>query len=90
VADDRIYLAPGRIFHPSEAKPVLEPLLSRAVTDARAPVDVLDGLLRMRMRVDRFTSMRARHIYRYEALDDREILSAAWARGRAGDSNDLR
>lgn len=80
VLDRRIVLMPGLIFHPAEAHAPLEQLLVRA-REARIPRgDLLDGLLRMRMRLDRFTSMRARHIYRWEALGDRTILSAAWAR----------
>ncbi|MCB9591255.1 MAG: hypothetical protein H6719_00875 [Sandaracinaceae bacterium] len=80
VAVDGITLLGGIIFHPPGTHEALEALL-----EAIAPVDgdrtpVLDGLLRMRMRLDRFTSIRARHIYRREALDDADILSAAWAR----------
>jgi len=77
---DEARLASGIIFHPPEAREALELLLAQI-----APVDgprepVLDGLLRMRMRLDRFESIRARHIYRPEALADTDILSAAWAR----------
>ena len=38
-----------------------------------------DPLMRMRMRLDRFESIRARHIYRFDALDRTEILTAPWA-----------
>jgi hypothetical protein len=34
----------------------------------------------MRMRFDRFTSIHARHVYRYEAIDRLEILAAPWAK----------
>lgn len=77
---DDIVLMSGIIFHPPEAHDALEALL-----EAITPLDgerepILDGLLRMRMRLERFTSIRARHIYRAEALDDPNILSAGWAR----------
>lgn len=78
VLGDRIHLMPGIVFHPAEAREPLVDLLAQI--DRSHRTDVLDALLRMRMRLDRFTSMRARHIYRPEALADREILSAAWAR----------
>lgn len=75
-----IHLAPGMIFHPPETHEALDELV-----EGLTPLDgerepILDGLLRMRMRLDRFTSIRARHIYRPSALDDPNILSASWAR----------
>lgn len=80
VVDDRLLLAPGIVFHPAETHEALSRVISSA-RDANLERDeVLDGLLRMRMRLDRFTSIRARHVYRFEALLDREILSAGWAR----------
>lgn len=81
VVGERIALLSGLVFHPPEAREPLEELLSRVRLEGpHERVTILDGLLRMRMRLDRFASMRARHIYRWEALADREILSAAWAR----------
>ncbi|MCZ7680444.1 MAG: hypothetical protein M5U28_17440 [Sandaracinaceae bacterium] len=85
VVGERIALLAGLVFHPAEAREALEELLSRVRREGpRDRVAILDGLSRMRMRLDRFASMRARHIYRWEALADREILSAAWAR-KSGD-----
>jgi hypothetical protein len=78
---NEILLAPGLVFHPPPTHEPLEALLSRVDLDAAGGRrEVLDGLLRMRMRLDRFTSIRARHIYRFESLAEREILSAGWAR----------
>jgi len=77
---DRAHLARGIIFHPPETQEALEALLL-AITPIdgdRAPV--LNGLLRMKMRLDRFTSIRPRHIYAVEALEERSINSAGWAR----------
>ncbi len=81
VVGERIALLPGALFHPAETREPIDALLERVRRDG--PHDreaLLDGLLRMRMRLDRFTHMRARHIYRWEALEDRDILSAAWAK----------
>ncbi len=80
VVDERIGLAPGRIFHPAETHGPIDEILRRAHAAGLERPAVLDGLLRMRMRLDRFTNIRARHIYRFEALGDTDILSAAWAR----------
>jgi hypothetical protein len=73
-------LLPGRIFHPEEVDQALDEMVLRA-RECRLPrADFLDGLLRIRMRLDRFTSIRARHLYRWELVRDPEILSAGWAR----------
>lgn len=76
-----LVLMPGIVFHPPQTHEALRELLSEIgapIESEREPV--LDGLLRMRMRLDRFTSIRAQHIYQAEALADVDILSAAWAR----------
>lgn len=80
LALDRLVVSGGIIFHPAQTHEALDALLDRLgpLEGERAPV--LDGLLRMRMRLDRFTSIRARHLYRLEALHDPDILSAGWAR----------
>ncbi|HJL20291.1 MAG TPA: hypothetical protein RMH99_31780 [Sandaracinaceae bacterium LLY-WYZ-13_1] len=88
VVSDAIQLAPGIIFHPRQTHEPLAEILAALDLDATLDDDrrgLLDGLLRMRMRLDRFTSIRAKHLYRLEALGDRAILSAGWAR-RAGGS----
>ena len=77
---DTIALAPGIIFHAPETHEALDEIVESLTPFDGERAPVLDGLLRMRMRLDRFTSIRARHIYRREALDERDILSAAWAR----------
>lgn len=73
-------LAPGPVFHPREAHDALGRLLEDARAAGRSPDAMLDPLLRMRMRFDRFTSMDARHVYRADALDLTEILAASWHR----------
>lgn len=73
-------LAPGPVFHPREVHDALERLLADARAQGRSAESLLDPLLRMRMRFDRFTSMHARHVYRVDALDRIEILAASWHR----------
>lgn len=73
-----VRLAPGPVFHPREAHDALARLIADAKAAGRSSASLLDPLLRMRMRFDRFTSIHARHVYRLDALDRREIL--AWAR----------
>lgn len=81
VLDDELRFAPGIVFHPPEThEPLDELLVEIGAPDELDRPEVLDGLLRMRMRLERFTSIRPRHIYRARALADREILSAGWAR----------
>lgn len=75
-----VLLLPGPVFHPREAHEALREVLRRAVAEGREEVALCDALLRVRMRFDRFTSMQARHVYRYDALDRKEILAASWAR----------
>jgi hypothetical protein len=81
--DGAIVLMPGAIFHPPEAHQALERLLDEAGKAGRRDATLLDSLLRMRMRFDRFHSIHARHIYRFDALDHSEVLAAPWAANRS-------
>ena len=85
--DGAIHLLPGALFHPAHAHEALLEVVLRARQAELARDEVLDGLSRMRMRLDRFTSIRPRHVYRFDALGDLDILSAAWARRSAADSS---
>lgn len=78
--DGRIVLMPGAVFHPREAHDAIARLLDEVRARGRRSDDLMDALLRMRMRFDRFTSIHARHVYRYEAIDRLEILAAPWAK----------
>lgn len=78
-----VLLAPGPIFHPREAHEAIERLLAEAQAAHRRDATLLDPLLRMRMRFDRFASIHARHVYRYDAIDRTEILAAPWAQRTA-------
>jgi hypothetical protein len=74
-----VMLAPGPVFHPREAHAAIETLVRQAREQKRSETNILDSLLRMRMRFDRFHSIRAEHVYRLDALDRTEILAASWA-----------
>lgn len=78
--EGRTALMPGPIFHPREVHEALLAVIAEAREAGRAREGLLDPLARMRMRFDRFTSINARHVYRYDALDRVEILAASWAR----------
>jgi len=75
-----IRVLPGVVFHREEAHEPLLALLPDAVQSGRERRAILDGLLRMRMRHDRFVSIHARHVYRLDALDTVEIKAAPWKR----------
>ncbi|MEQ9079307.1 MAG: hypothetical protein RLP09_35945 [Sandaracinaceae bacterium] len=80
VVSDEIQVTPGLLFHPPETHEALDALLPDARELGLERADILDGLLRMRMRLHRFTSIRPRHIYRLDALLEADINSAGWAR----------
>jgi hypothetical protein len=75
-----VLLAPGPVFHPRQAHAAIDALLVDAEVASQRDHRLLDPLLRMRMRFDRFTSINARHVYRFDALGSAEILAAPWAR----------
>lgn len=75
-----IRVLPGLLFHPRQAHEAIASMLADPSLAARSRSDVLDGLARMRMRLDRFVSIHARHVYRVDALDTVEILAASWKR----------
>ncbi|MDQ3031972.1 MAG: hypothetical protein M3Y87_06105 [Myxococcota bacterium] len=77
--DGVVLLAPGPVFHPREVHEALDALLAEARDAGRCDAGILDPLLRMRMRFDRFHSIRAKHVYRFDALERTEILAAPWA-----------
>lgn len=81
--DGAVRVLPGIVFHPAEALAAVTEILAAARAAGRAGSDILDGLLRMRMRFDRFTGMHARHVYRWDAIDRAEILAASWARPKS-------
>lgn len=81
--DGAVRVLPGMVFHPAEAAAAMTEILAAARAAGRTDPRILDGLLRMRMRFDRFTGMHARHVYRWDAIDRTEILAASWARPKS-------
>lgn len=79
-----IRLLAGMVFHPEQAHASILAIVPAALARGVPHEALLDSLLRMRMRHDRFTSMHARHVYRLDALDTREIQAASWTNRRAG------
>jgi hypothetical protein len=79
---DAIRVLPGMIFHAEEAHESLRALVQQARVERTPREVVLDGLMRMRMRHDRFVSIHAKHIYRFESLQVVEIKAASW-KGRS-------
>ncbi len=73
-----IQVAPGAIFHPREAHEALKSLLAEARARGRCDASLLDPLLKIRMRFDAFTSIAARHVYRFDALSCSDVLAAPW------------
>lgn len=75
---DEVRVLPGMVFHREEAHEALFALVPQALARGLSRAAILDGLLRMRMRHDRFTSIHAKHLYRVDALSTREIQAASW------------
>jgi hypothetical protein len=75
---DRLFLSPGRVFHPREAHAALDALLAEARARGRLGPVLLDPLLRMRTNFLAFASIRPEHVYRFDALEQ-QAGSAAWA-----------
>jgi hypothetical protein len=76
-----IVLSPGRVYHPREAHSSLDQLLAEAGDGVKKDPSTLDALLRMRARFLRFESIRAEHVYRFDALSE-SSFAAPWARAR--------
>ena len=82
MVDKAIRILPGMIFHAEEAHESLRALVQQARIQGTARHVILDGLMRMRMRHDRFVSIHAKHIYRFESLEVIEIKAASWKGAR--------
>ncbi len=78
VAGQKLYLSPGRVFHPRAAHGAIDLVLSGMGHDRSATADFLNGLLRMRARFYQFESIRAEHVYRLDALCE-PAFAAPWA-----------
>ena len=63
-----VWLSPGRVYHPPEARPALTALLARVDRTALPHEELLDALLLMRTRYLQFESVRVEHVYQERAL----------------------
>jgi hypothetical protein len=75
---DRLFLSPGRVFHPRGAHVALDALLAEARASGCLGPQLLDPLLRMRTSFLAFASIRAEHVYRLDAIEQ-QPGSAPWA-----------
>lgn len=66
--EDVLWLSPGRVYHPPEARTALRTLLERVDRAALAHEELLDALLLMRSRYLQFESVRVEHVYQERAL----------------------
>ena len=87
--DGALVIMPGALFHPAETHAAIDALhaeIGKRGLPPGAPSQeaIADALLRMRMRFDRFMSIQARHVYRYDAIERTDILAASWARHDRG------
>lgn len=80
LAGETVRVLAGAVFHPRDAYEAIDALLAEATRRDTRTVELLDPMLRMRMRLDRFTSIRAKHIYTFAAVAEMDVLAAPWAR----------
>jgi hypothetical protein len=63
-----VVLLPGAVFHPADAKDLIEKVLEAARTRGLAKDDTLDALLRMERNLRSHSRVKAAYAYRAEAL----------------------
>jgi hypothetical protein len=77
-ASGKLWLSPGKVFHPRAAHGAIDTLLAGLGADRPDTRSFLNGLLRMRARFYQFESIRAEHVYRLDALPE-PAFAAPWA-----------
>lgn len=55
----------GAVLHPREAHQAIERIIDRAVSEEMAPREMVDHLDKMRLKLDRYSNVRIRHVYQY-------------------------
>lgn len=55
----------GTVLHPREAHEALDRIVARAVREGMAPRELVDHLDKMRLKLDRYSNVRIRHVYQY-------------------------
>ena len=72
IVDTRIVLVDGvptvgrsAVLHPREAHEAIEKIVARARGAGMPPRDLVDHLDKMRLKLDRYSNVRIRHVYQY-------------------------
>jgi hypothetical protein len=55
----------GTVLHPREAREAIERIVERALTKGMHPREIVDHLDKMRLKLDRYSNVRIRHVYQY-------------------------
>ncbi len=55
----------GAILHPREAHEALKRIIDRARSEQMPPRELVDHLDKMRLKLDRYSNVRVRHVYQY-------------------------
>jgi len=55
----------GAVLHPREAHEAVETIVNRARREGMRPREVVDHLDKMRLKLDRYSNVRIRHVYQY-------------------------
>jgi hypothetical protein len=62
---DRATTGRGAVLHPREAHEAIERIIERARSEGMAPRVLVDHLDKMRLKLDRYSNVRIRHVYQY-------------------------
>ncbi len=63
--DGRPTMGRGTVLHPQEAHEAIRDIIARAKAESMAPRQLSDHLDKMRLKLDRYSSVRIQHVYRY-------------------------
>lgn len=65
IVADQLVTGRGTVLHPREAHEAIERIVNRAVQEGMAPRELVDHLDKMRLKLDRYSNVRIRHVYQY-------------------------
>ncbi|HUT79323.1 MAG TPA: hypothetical protein VM285_16610 [Polyangia bacterium] len=65
VVDGRPVTGRGAVLHPRESHAALERIIARARDERMPPRVLVDHLDKMRLKLDRYSNVRTRHVYQY-------------------------
>ena len=64
---DEIVTGRGAVLHPREAHDAIDRIIARARAEGMPPRELVDHLDKMRLKLDRYSNVRIRHVYQYPA-----------------------